>query len=295
MTTKDVAQADRGVVYVAVGSKYLAEAEQSAASLKAQTPHMPVTVFTNVHNPAKCFDQALSVGGERYHQTMKARCLLRSPYARTLFLDTDTYVCANLDGLFTLLERFDLAAAHANARLAADDRLYLSDMVAKTPLVYPEFNGGVLLLKRTPAVQRMLAEWITIIERNERAAKERGSTHLNDQTALREAVYYSDLQTTVLTPEYNCRGRVGFVSGQVQILHGHSPDLAAEARAINRSDQARVFIRNGGRLRVVVGPRLGWKELASSLRRRGLAATLAAMLRRLRGGAAAAARPKDSG
>jgi alpha-N-acetylglucosamine transferase len=41
--------------------------------------------------------------------------------AQTIFLDTDTYVIDNIDELFDLLERFDIAAAHAPG-YTGDDR-----------------------------------------------------------------------------------------------------------------------------------------------------------------------------
>jgi len=47
--------------------------------------------------------------------------LLDSPFNRTVFLDTDTQVCSEFFELFDLLDRFDLAVAHAPWRIPATD------------------------------------------------------------------------------------------------------------------------------------------------------------------------------
>jgi len=42
----------------------------------------------------------------------KINTIRNTPFSRTLFLDSDTYVFSSLDGVFKLLERVDIALAH---------------------------------------------------------------------------------------------------------------------------------------------------------------------------------------
>ena len=97
----------QGVLYIAVGEAYVAEARQSAASVKAVMPDVPVTLITSRPQPGTIFDRVIAITQNDYRSTDRARLLLLSPYERTLFLDTDTYVCAPVDELFTLLEKAD--------------------------------------------------------------------------------------------------------------------------------------------------------------------------------------------
>ena len=49
------------------------------------------------------------------HSAFKLRAMSRSPYARTVYLDKDTRVCASLTGAFDLLPRYDFVATQAAA------------------------------------------------------------------------------------------------------------------------------------------------------------------------------------
>ena len=58
------------------------------------------------------FEQVITIEDPQYSYVDKVNAMPLSPYNRTLFLDTDTYVYASLEHLFVLLDRFELAAAH---------------------------------------------------------------------------------------------------------------------------------------------------------------------------------------
>jgi hypothetical protein len=161
--------------------------------------------------------------------------MAQTPYDRTLFLDTDTFVCDDIGPLFPLLERFDFAAAHGWQRIDRRDARQLPDVVAETPLPFAQFNSGVILYKQSAEMVRVLAQCVQIMDQNLAMG--------NDQTALRQAVYTSSLRVATLTPEYNCRaGYAGFVSGQVKILHGRRFDPTRVAALLNRELTPRVYL-----------------------------------------------------
>ncbi|NIV31383.1 MAG: hypothetical protein GWN58_18375, partial [Anaerolineae bacterium] len=78
-------------------------------------PDMPACLYSNSVS-APDFDLVRkyeSVNAEYEHNEIfldRVRCLATAPYDHSLFLDADTYVDAPLDGMFCLLDRFDLAA-----------------------------------------------------------------------------------------------------------------------------------------------------------------------------------------
>ena len=180
----------RGVIYVATGAAHVGAARASARSVRRTNPALGITLFCDRTIDAPEFDRVAPI--ERPHVRSKVEYLARSPYAQTLYLDTDTRVAGDLGDLFRLLERFDLAAAHRRRQparvLAASDR--------EVPASCPEFNSGVVLYVDNPAVREFLAGWLDAY-RSEGAAA--------DQLSFRKALWRSDLRIAVLPARFNTR------------------------------------------------------------------------------------------
>jgi hypothetical protein len=72
---------------------------------------------------------------------------MQSPFEKTLLLDTDTYVCADISDLFAILERFDIALTH--------ERPYRDDFPFRSGVseAFVEFNQGVITFRRSYEVQ----------------------------------------------------------------------------------------------------------------------------------------------
>src|SRR5438105_3033925 len=105
----------RGVVYVAAGLSHALEAVQSARSVRKWMPTIPITLFTDVQLsmlPGAPFDELLPLADREQTYAVKIAPLLQSPYEKTLFLDTDTFMCRSCEEVFGLLERFELLVAH---------------------------------------------------------------------------------------------------------------------------------------------------------------------------------------
>lgn len=180
----------RGVLYAAVGARFVEAARHSASSLAGTgIPHRIVV-------------------GEGDGYRHKIRALLDSPFSHTLFLDCDTWVTGDIAPLFELLERFDVAAAHAPIRSMFD----LDDV----PDSYPEFNTGVLALRRSPGTRALLQDWLS-----EYDALLPLDPPSKDQPAFRRAAYLSGLRIATLTPEWNQRFALdGYQNQAARILHG---------------------------------------------------------------------------
>jgi hypothetical protein len=243
----------RGVVYVATSRAYLEEARRSASSLKDQEPGLSVTLFSDQPAEGKPFDRVMPIGDARHSCRDKIAYMRESPYDHTLYLDTDTHVCGKVSGLFSLLESFDVAAAHSPNRRASTGQ--------GVPESFPEFQGGVILFRSSAAVRELLDEWLRVFEnesdRPSGAAPRQGYEHkqprVYDQPILRELLYRSGLRVATLAPEYNCRvGSMGYVCGEVKVLHGRRyPDLPDLARRLNVEHGKRLFLIVDGRVHVI--------------------------------------------
>ena len=227
---------DRGVIYIATGPAHVAEALTSAASVKRHMPDLPITLFSDRGCADPNIDRVIRIEPDpsRPSSATKHTHIGASPYRESLYLDSDTYMCGKLDDLFTLLETFDLAAAHAPMRAMHE--------IDAVPDCFPEFNCGVILFRRSAAVDALFSQWadafarnLDLLQRDQirwlHPAHERAHA-LGDQGAFREALYRSPVRFATLPPEYNCRFSVpGFVDGPVKILHGRGDRSVTCGRA----------------------------------------------------------------
>src|SRR2546425_12184050 len=112
--------------------------------------------------------------------------MLESPYERTLFIDADIYVAEPFSELFTLLDRFDCAATHEEY---LDTDWFKNYPRPDIPASFPEFNTGILVYKRSAAMDSTLRNWSHLYK--EFLEKNPGRP-TNDQPFFRAAAYYSD-------------------------------------------------------------------------------------------------------
>ena len=233
-----------GAVYIITQDpRYLGLLLTSAASLKRAMPELPVTVFSQFPVDSPLFERVhvVNPGHDGFYD--KARLIQSSPYGRTMLIDADTHVLSPVTELFALLNRFDCAATHEEY-MSTDwhNRYPRSDI----PSSFPEFNTGVLMLKSSDRVNRMLQHWGDLYRQ---FLETKPGEAINDQPFFREAAFYSDVRVATLTREYNCKFRgQGYLNGEVKILHGHvdlrlDPDFVEKAaRALNASTKPRVYI-----------------------------------------------------
>lgn len=277
--------ARNGVLYIVPGGKYLEEASVSARSLSGENPEIETALVAppTLDYDATLFDEHVQPSDE-IDRIEKVFNLDRSPFDRTLYLDSDTYVCGDIADLFELLDTHDVAAAHAPFRR--------SNPVEDVPDAFPELNGGVFLYGDTSGADAVLDEWRERYRKRmegELPTRPTGeSDRVHDQGSLREAVYHSEAKLATLPPEYNFRiSYPGYLQGEVKILHGRDDDLAELARALNSVTIQRVYTAGPGRKlytadgRSIDLPPDDLTRLRRSLGRRGVAGTGSLLVRRL--------------
>jgi len=235
------AAAGCGVVYGVTGADWAGETLSSIASIKAQMPELPVELHLDAAT-LEALDPAFvqsNVDHVQVHRNfehvraVKFEALGSDRFDRTLYLDGDTFVADSIGELFELMDVFDLAAMPAPQRIhprfaeSGLDRLFPS-----VPSSFPEYNGGVIVFRRSPAFESCLAEWIRLYDlgRTER------DYHM-DQASLRVALYHGEPRIAALSPEYNFRAGIpNVVKGRVKIIHAHGnlPEIARRANAQTR-------------------------------------------------------------
>jgi len=189
-----------GILYVATGELYIRAAVRSAKSVLKHCPNLPTHLYADwenydfnfKHSPYP-FTNVAKVNNP--HRRSKLDYLPQTPFERTLYLDTDTILNNDIREMFQILDRFDIALTHAHKRNTPER---LKSWRLDLPLAFPQYNSGVMLYRRTPAVLQFLEEWRDHYYQNLDHFRQ-------DQMTLRELLWLSDLRITALPPEYNVR------------------------------------------------------------------------------------------
>lgn len=161
----------------------------------------------------------------------------RSPFERTIFLDSDTYVTREIVHVFALLDRYELAAALAPGYRGLHD--------PEVPPAFSELNTGLVAWRAGSRADAFMACWQDTYATwqqdppFERAGEAGGKA---DQPAFRRCAWEHEMRIVVLPPEYNYRtGEPGTVVGRVRVIHGRHDDYEQVAAKLNKSVGPRSF------------------------------------------------------
>lgn len=228
-----------GVVLSAVGASYVAEAVR-AARTSLRHNRLPHVLFADrdVEAVAGLHVARLQDSGNPYAD--KIASMRRSPFERTIYLDTDTFVVGEIGHVLELLDSYDIAAAHAAGYRGMPD--------PEVPAAFYELNTGVLAWRSSEQVDAFLGDWLATYlawRRHEPFARAGGAEGLSagdgpssgraaDQPAFRRCVWKHGLRLYVLGPEYNMRlGEPATIVAPVRVIHGRHPDLDGLAARVN--------------------------------------------------------------
>lgn len=234
----------KGVIYIASGMSYIQKAATSAESLRTHNRELPITLFTDESVESPAFDEVVNVDTDIVKKGDSILSREHMRYDKTLFLDADTYVAADISDVFAALDRFDIVAAHNEARSWYHEEIYEQAGV-NLPECFPEYNSGVVGYNDNRKVRQLFDRW-------NKAYTQLG--YERNQPAFRIALYDSDVNLGTLPPEYNFMTHtIGFASGEVKILHqGASDEFLAEwASLLNAVDGKKVTTWEAQPCRVV--------------------------------------------
>lgn len=267
----------RGFLYVAVGEGFVAEARESARSVRRHHDE-PIAIAADVDvDPTGPFDDVLPIEDPAHGAHEQIRRLHASPYDRTVKLDTDTYLTDGVHELFDLLDRFDVAAAHDTPWTGERENY----PVEGVPRSFPEYNGGVLVYRNDDDLAAFQARWADEYEAH------RNADPPYNQPSLRKALYDSPLRVATLPLRYNCKFEfLGRLSGRAKILHGRlrhldsygndrNYDVETVERTLNETTEPRVFVARGDRIEVYTKRKPSRvRRFVVNLRTRGVGYTL---------------------
>lgn len=207
---------DAGILYYAIGAQYLDEAVTSARSVRGRMPDLPLALITDRTPPENLFDMVLPPEDGLGFKAQKMAALKRSPFEKTLYLDTDTFMAAPVPELFDALDDYDMAMA-----LSVLQRL--KDGYRGIPDCAPVWNSGVIAYRRSEPVLNLFDRWLAL----------HGDDNGQDQPPLRQAMYESALRCLPLTNSYNYKLEFPQpLARNMKILHGRHPQLDTLARSL---------------------------------------------------------------
>ncbi len=184
----------RGILFAATGPEYLQFAIRAARSVRAANPGLAIDLATDqperpdVFDP-DVFDEVRPLAPGCRHPKLHA--MPETRFEQTLYLDADLFVLANIEDVFSVLDRFDIALTHDQFRNSARARNTWRREFANA---FPQYNSGVIAYRRTEPVLAFLRHWRESVL----TSKARF-----DQPCLRELLWESDLRIATLPPEYN--------------------------------------------------------------------------------------------
>lgn len=219
-----------GILYVATGERFLKEACRSAVRVKELMPSVPIALASDLQGPKELFEHHLQITNPQYNFSDKIGPLLSTPFERTLFFDTDTWLCETVPEMFAILDRYDVAVAHAPMRYTA---------ASEAPATFPECNSGVIAYNMNNRTRGLFDLWQKLYQ-----ARLKNNGVVEDQPSLRDALWQSDISFATLPPEYNFRFIMPSFAGRggVKILHGRHHDYEKMAAFLNKSGSPRVFL-----------------------------------------------------
>ena len=178
-----------GVIFATTGKGYTELAEHAAHSVKKNCPGLKVDLFTDQPVEMPVFDRVHQLEDPWHRSKMDAMALSR--FDKTLYLDADLLVIADIRDVFEVLDRFDMAMAHDPIRNGERCNTFWRKPL---PNAVPQFNGGVVAFRRRPEVIDLIKNWSTVVREND---------FQKDQPVLRELVWDRDLRIATLPLEYN--------------------------------------------------------------------------------------------
>ena len=179
----------RGILFAATGPEYLRLAVRAARSARAANPDLAIDLATDQPERPDVFDEVRPLApGTRLP---KLHAMPETRFEQTLYLDADLFVLANIEDVFSVLDRFDIALTHDQFRNGARAR---STWRREFANAFPQYNSGVIAYRRTEPVLAFLRHWREAVL----TSKARF-----DQPCLRELLWESDLRIATLPPEYN--------------------------------------------------------------------------------------------
>ncbi len=228
-----------GYLYTASGQKYVDEAKKALRSLKEVHPDAIAALLIDSDTPIpelhnfdiiKQIEVPQSGNKKIASHSIKLLGMLHTPFEKTFFLDTDTYMCENCQELFEVLDWFDLLICHDyhETRWPLLDN---KELIGCNP-----YNSGVVVYKKNTVTESFIQDWYDRFISNY-------DIYQGDQPAFMEALLHHLIKVYSLQTIYNFRFNqfLTISYGKVKILHGRHLNLEQIASRLNESEKHRCW------------------------------------------------------
>lgn len=231
----------KGIFFIATGKKYQNELLNAIKRTREVMPNIPIAVCSDYDYPKLIkVDYFIKIENPLFNFADKVNNFMLTPFDKTLFLDTDTYIVDSVEPIFEILDRFDIVAPHAPIE---------EDELVDVPEVFVEMNSGVIAFNKNPRVEKMFNIYKKHYLHSLSFYLKRDNDIPPDQPSFRYAIYKSKVNFTFLPHEYNCMlDYPCLLSSKVHILHGHYSPAYFEnkAKEVNKSLNIRLYLPEVG-------------------------------------------------
>jgi hypothetical protein len=192
---------------------YVREANESAKSFRQYLPDAKYYLYTDLKelDGIDQFDDIRQANfyipefmKDRVHlngqMIVKHQAMQEMTEEHVLLLGADTYALKEqVAELPKVLEKFDIAAAHAKNRINTYFNGRQNTSIPEIPVCFPELNCDLILYRNSAAVKTLIKQWAEVYLADM-------FSHTHDQGTFRFLLYNSDLRVATLPPEWNYRG-----------------------------------------------------------------------------------------
>lgn len=257
-------QKETGVLYISTGQKYVSEVFDSVRTLKRETD-IDCTLITDKPVEHNLIDDIIlrENPDDRPDNAYKLYNISETPYEKTIYLDSDTYVRNDISELFSILDSFDLSMTQAPVRN--------TDRLPDLPQWFPEYNCGVMLFNDNDTTSEFFEQWRTNYELLD---------FQQDQPSFRKTLFESGIDYFTMLREYNVRFWPGYVDEDVRIVHTHLDNQAIASRLAETSGP-RAYHYRDNEIQLRQNHHSLPRRVQSSLRRNGLLGTFKRAVRKL--------------
>ena len=197
----------------------------SLNSLKHHVPNCKVTLYTNIQ-----FDNIYGINviyDENIPKNVisKAHGILKMPYDKIIYLDTDTIIHRNIiNDIFDVLDEFEFTCCYGNQNSSGT--------------IYPDLNTGLLGIRNNAFTKECVKIWISEYEaysdkviakrKGKRARNSKKVKPHNDQLPFRDHIFMKNKSKFHILPTYFMFRWCHYRSYTEQAVLTHSHNMSKE-------------------------------------------------------------------
>lgn len=177
-----------GFVFATTGEKYTVLARRAARTLRQVMPDCNIDLFTDQKIKDDVFDRIHQLGHGWFRPKMQA--IRESRFERSVVMDADIVVTADISEVFQILDQCDIAGVEGTSRSRA-----MLETEYGVPRCFPAINSGFLAVKASDALREFANQWEKSVRRRNLKL---------DQPAFRDLLYNEKtLKFLNMGTEYN--------------------------------------------------------------------------------------------